>query len=509
MRTTIFLVAMLLAVGVEAQPMADYWQPVGKAQLQADYQFFRQVRNQTNSGLFKYRSPSEIDSVYDWGYKQIRDNTSLIEFYCILTAVTDFEGSTHNSTALPQKILNEIKTSGVGFFPLPVAFIQGKLIVNTQHSTIPLGAEVIQLNGLSIDEILARLHKYYTTDGFNVTGKYESLKQRFSRSFWYEFGPKDKFLIAYRLPNDPNIQRIQVDGSTWSEVQGQIAKRHSAPLDSLLSEHAAQKYQFEILNPRTARLTVRTFAIGDNAKDAEHKAYVAFLERSFGYLRQHPEVKSLIVDVRGNGGGSDPNDQVTFSYLAQRPFQENTSAFVNFQRIPAWKYVTYNAFFLIRPIAKWVFQRQLRKEFLHAQEGMFYARSGPDNTPRQPSPLAFRGQVYLLINPPIASAGSMFAAMVRGNTSSIVVGEETEGGYYGHNGHQQIGYRLPNTDIRTYYSIVNLEQDVPPRADQPRGRGVLPDHAVSQNYSDFIANRDAQLQYILTLIEQIAASSDQ
>jgi hypothetical protein len=509
MRTTLFLSALLIALGVQAQPQADYSQPVGKAKLRGDYDFFRRVRNQTNSGLFKYRSPKEIDSVYNWGYQQIRDSTSLIEFYRIILVVTDFEGSTHNNTALPSKALNQINTQASGFFPLPVAYIQGKLVINTQFSTIPLGAELIQLNGMPIDEILNRLHKYYTTDGFNLSGKYESLKQRFSRSYWYEFGPMDTFSIAYRLPNDPIMRMSQVDGTTWAEVQRQLSTRHSAVLDSLLSDDAAQKYQFEILNPHTARLTVRTFAIGDNAKDAEHKEYVAFLERSFGYLRQHAEVSNLIVDVRGNGGGSDPNDQVTFSYLAQKPFQENTSAFVTFQRIPAWKYVTYDAFFLIRPIAKWVFQRQLRKEFPHAQEGRFYARSGPDNTPRQPNPLAFRGQVYLLINPPVASAGSMFAAQVRGNTSSIVVGEETEGGYYGHNGHQPIGYRLPHTGIRTFYSIVNLEQDAPVRADQPRGRGVLPDTAISQSYADFITNRDTQLQYILTLIERKAASSDE
>lgn len=108
----------------------------------------------------------------------------------------------------------------------------------------------------------------------------------------------------------------------------------------------------------------------------------------------------------------------------------------------------------------------------------------------------------MLISPRIASAGSLFASLVAGKTSAIVIGEETMGGYYGHNGHTPIEYELPNTKIKTQFSIVNLEQDVPKKPNQMFGRGVIPDYKVSQTFDDFIKNRDAQMEYVLKLIEK-------
>ena len=67
----------------------------------------------------------------------------------------------------------------------------------------------------------------------------------------------------------------------------------------------------------------------------------------------------------------------------------------------------------------------------------------------------------MLISPAIASAGSLFAAMVAGNENTFTIGEETMGGYYGHNGHTPLAYKLPKSKISTFFSVVNLEQDVP------------------------------------------------
>jgi hypothetical protein len=94
----------------------------------------------------------------------------------------------------------------------------------------------------------------------------------------------------------------------------------------------------------------------------------------------------------------------------------------------------------------------------------------------------------------------MFAAMVRGNTSAVVIGEETMGGYYGHTGHGSLDYTLPHTGIGVTFFRVDLVQDVPWQSRQPVGRGVLPDYAVSQSLADFLANRDTQLQFALQLI---------
>ncbi len=210
----------------------------------------------------------------------------------------------------------------------------------------------------------------------------------------------------------------------------------------------------------------------------------------------------LIVDVRNNGGGSDPNDLVTFSYLTQKPYRENKSAYINFQNIPFLPYFVYEETETEKKLEeKNDFEAELKEEYPILKRKK-YPQDPKFNRLLQPDKNTFKAQVYLLISPRVASAGSLFASLVAGKTNATVIGEETMGGYYGHNGHTPIEYELPNTKIKTQFSIVNLEQDVPKKPNHMFGRGVIPDYKVSQTFDDFIKNRDAQMEYVLKLIEK-------
>ena len=121
---------------------------------------------------------------------------------------------------------------------------------------------------------------------------------------------------------------------------------------------------------------------------------------------------------------------------------------------------------------------------------------------REPNKNAFTGNIYLLISPRVASAGSLFAAMVAGNENTITIGEEAMGGYYGHNGHTDFGYILPKSKILTEFSIDNIEQDVPKKSNQFYNRGIIPDYNVKQTFEDFLNNVDTQMNFTLKLINK-------
>jgi len=318
-----------------------------------------------------------------------------------------------------------------------------------------------------------------------------------------EYGKQTTFKMDYIPYGSQEKKSIELPSISYAASRKNFSKRHSLPFDQDFYgrfKTPEEKYQFKQINSTTALLTVKTFSIGGHAKDPKHLKYVAFLDSCFQYLQQQPEITNLIVDVRANGGGSDPNDQITYSYLAPKPFVENTEAWVSANKIPYWKYIDLDIFFLAKPIARIMYTKSLRKEFSIEKDGRYYQGEDDDNIPRQPSPYGFKGTVYLLISPRVASAGSMFAAMVAGNTDAIIVGEETMGTYHGHNGHTSIGYTLPKSKISTYFSVVNLKQDVQPKANQVVGYGVRPHHQVSQSIADFMENRDTQMNHVLKLI---------
>ncbi len=309
-KLTIILLVFFDAFSLSGQP--EYQKPYGKRFLTADYQFFKQIRQLTNSGLYKYRSTSEIDSIFKWGLNQINDSTSLIDFYKILTEITDFEGSCHNDTQLPRNVKESIKKE-VSMFPLPVKIIEGKLLVNTRHGLIPLGSQITSINGYPATTIIQRLGKYYTTDGFSVKAKTFQLYSRFSLHFRYEFGPQKEFVVGYTEPNSNRTIQTKILSVSYTDYEYVNKMRHSLKFDSLVNYYEGMaKYSFVLINPSIAYLRLRIFTIGDNAKDPEHKTYRKFLDSCFTFLQQHKEVNKLIIDPRGNPGGSDPNDQILF-----------------------------------------------------------------------------------------------------------------------------------------------------------------------------------------------------
>lgn len=469
--------------------------------LKQDLTTFKEIREKANSGLYKYRTKTQIDSIYSWAFAQLKKPETVLDFYKIILQITDFEGSLHNDTTLPDEFQNKY-SSGKVFFPYPIKLIHNKIVVNLENNEIPLGSEIYSLNGIDTDKIIHAFYKYYTTDGLNLSGKAIGINGSFAKYFAIEYGPQDDFMVEYSLPHQTQKLSKKIASVSNEDRKANFKNRHSLAIDSLQYGKAKTKYSFKIITPNTALLSIHTFVIGMHAKDKEHLAYKKYLDSCFQILSKQPEIKNLIVDVRNNGGGTDPNDIVTFSYLTQKPFRENSSAYINFQKIPFSEYFVYEETETKKKLEeKNEFEADLREEFPKVK-GKIYPQDQKFNLLLQPDANSFKGQIYLLISPRIASAGSLFAALVAGNTNAIMIGEETMGGYYGHNGHTPIEYELPNTKIKTQFSIVNLEQDVPKKNNQIFGRGVIPDYEVSQSFDDFMENKDTQFEYTLKLIEK-------
>lgn len=474
---------------------------ISAEKLKQDLTIFKEIRKKANSGVYKYRTPKQIDSIYSWAFLQINKPKTLLDFYKIILKITDFEGSLHNDTTLPDDFQKKY-SSGNLFFPYPVKLIKNKLVVNFRNTEIPLGSHIHSINKIKTNDLLQVFYKYYTTDGYNISGKSIGIGSSFAKYFEIEYGSKKKFAVEYSLPNKTEKITKTIAGISNDARKENFKKRYSLPIDSLQYGKIKNKYSFQVVSSNISLLTINTFAIGKNAKDKEHLIYKKYLDSCFQYLSNNSQINNLIVDVRNNGGGTDPNDILTFSYLTQKPYRENASAYVSFQEIPFSNYFVYDEKEPQKQLEeKNDFEADLKEEFPKLEEEK-YPQDEKFNLLLQPNINNFKGQIYLLISPRIASAGSLFGSLVAGNTNAITIGEETMGGYFGHNGHTPIEYELPNTKIKTQFSIVNLDQDVPKKPNQIFGRGIIPDHEVQQTYEDFMQNKDTQFEYTLKLIDQ-------
>jgi len=473
-----------------------------------DLEVFKDLRIKANSGIYKYRTKEEIDSTYRWAFDEIQKSKTFGDFFNIVCALTDFEGSLHNDTSLPKEVHNLIRKEEKGYFPFPIKLVEGKTVFNIAEKDIPVGAEIISINNRSLDEIIPNLYKYYTTDGLNITGKSIGINYHFSKYYRLHYGLEDSFEVKYREHKSNDVQQTIFESVGYIDYYKNVKNRYSKPFDKPnyakhgeLGENG--NYGYKKLNDSTGLLTVNSFSIGGNGSAPEHLEYVEFLDRTFGKMKMDG-IKNLVVDVRYNGGGTDPNDLVTYSYLTQRNFSENKQAWISFRKIPYLKLnADSNLPYFIKILGVGRYNKQFRKAFPKTQDGGYYQDdTSSDHKVRVPNKNAFTGQIYLLISPRIASAGSLFAAMVAGNPNTTVIGEETMGGYYGHNGHVPLSYKLPKSKIETSFSVVNLEQDVPEKANQIYERGIIPDHIVPQTYKDYLNQTDTQMNFVLELLKR-------
>jgi hypothetical protein len=468
-------------------------------QVLADLALLQRLKEVAHAGSYKYHSKAQLDSAFAAARARVTGPLTVLEEYRLVAGLTDFEGSLHNDTTLPDSVQRALRAE-ISFFPYPLKIVAGQVVLNTSHAPLPLGAIICSINGVAASQLVRQLGKYYTTDGLNTTGKTVGFAKSFPEYYRLEYGPQTSFTVRYSLPAAPaHGAVVHLPAVRYATYQRAFAARHSQPSDCGFYEDLAPRYSFRLLpHLHAALLTIHTFELGED-DSPDHRRYARFLDSCFTRLRRTPAITRLVVDVRNNGGGDDNNDMLTFAYLARRPFRENQGAGVRFTQVPFRQYLTVEKDTAERAALVAEVAHTLRTDFGPGPGGHLRAKAR-SNPVFWPQPNRFRGQLYLLLGPRVASAGSMFAAMVRGNTPAVVIGEETMGGYYGHTGHCTLEYTLPHSGIGVSFAWVDLAQAVPRRPDQPFGRGVMPDYLVTQSLGDFLANHDAVLHRALGLL---------
>jgi hypothetical protein len=477
-------------------------EPFSKDKMIKDLEVFKKIRLKANSGLYKYRTKKQIDSIYNWADNKIQNISTYREFYNLITTLTDYEGSCHNNTSIPNKIRQNLRQENYGYFPLPIKWIDGKWLVNFEKGDIPLGTEIVSINKILISDIIPNLYKYQTTDGKNITGKRIGLRTHFARDFRLEYGLKDDFNIIYKRHNSNVMESITINDVSYADYYRNFRNRHSKPYDNIYYKHLKgnQKYNYKKIDSSTSMLIVKSFEI--NNSQSEFELYVKYLDSIFTSIKGN-NVKNLIIDIRFNSGGDATSLLKTYEYLADRKFSENKSAWISFRKVPFLRYIDSKIPKFLRPIGVFKYNKMFKEEFPVVKEGKYYEGDLSQNhIIRSPNNNVFSGDIYLLVNPESASAASNFGSLLASNKNVKVIGEETIGGFYGHNGHIPITYILPKSKIITDFSIVNVEQYVIEKPNQIYGRGIIPDYNVSQTYEHFINNKDTQLDYIFNLINE-------
>ncbi len=450
-----------------------------------DLHIYQEILEKSHSGLYLYTPKPVFDSIFKQA-NHIVENEDLSErdFYLLISNIHTQIRCGHSSTSPSEKIFQQIDTTKIVFLPFDVKFIKDSLILTKNFRSVDAGAQIIAINGKTVEEITSDAFKIMSSDGYNETFKYRQLEQYF---FYYYF-------ILYGESNTIKLKYIPYNSKVPSVIEINRLKEG----DFTFEEKELEPYYLTFVNDSKAILTVNTFST--NTKINQLK-FFRFLKKSFKEIHKKG-IETLIVDVRENTGGDDGNDMRLASYLINESFSENKYRQLKTLELPIYPEYLTNQWKEMMGLkdkndAKIVskMQKTLHREFYQAEDSLYYYKEKKIIHEKKRK-YGFYGNKYILISGNVFSGGALFSALVRDKSNAVFIGEETGGGYYRHTGSIPLEYQLPYSGIEISLFIVVAEQNVNQHL-FPNGHGTRPHFEVYPTRESVLNGQDIILQFVL------------
>ncbi|MEM7199781.1 MAG: S41 family peptidase [Planctomycetota bacterium] len=426
-------------------------QELTSAQMREDLEQLTEALQARHPGLHRYATQEEIAAAVAAAHQAIAEPLETLAFFRVIAPLLATVRCGH-TTARPGNGYVQSLMQHAKLLPCDVALLGDRTFVTSWHepaSSQPNGCELLSLDGVALSELRERLLPSMRGDGYIPTARLRELEQQFSLYYalLVDTKPEGEFQVEIRAPGQ---------STTTTSVAG---KRFSPPRGGL----DGAPIEFAVLPDEVGLLTVRTFSSG--AMERQDIDYRAFLRATFEQLRQD-EIGHLIVDLRGNTGGTDQMGALLVSYLCPE-------AFGYFERIEVT--ASYSGEGGIESDAA----------------GRRLVTEHPGTQPQEPADVPFGGKLALLVDGRTFSTAADVATVVHHKQRAIFFGEEVGGGYDGNSSgvmhtetlaHSGIMVRIP----LWMYTTANLGHE-------RRGRGVPVDYELQPTIDDVIAGRDPVL----------------
>jgi hypothetical protein len=279
--------------------------------LREDALALRRALEKYHPGIYWYTSREEFSIAWDSLNKKLDKPISEDEFFKLLLPVVAKVKCAH-TLFFPSV---EMISSG-SRFPLDLKFIGEKNYLMSDSSNqypIPKGSELLSINGKSMGEILNLLLPNLEAQGGNSGWKYVILENDFQNYYHYLIEHTESFKIEYVDHTNGRKEELIIKGSQEKKLRNHwrywYPDADGAPLKITYRD-----------DKQLAIITVRSFNKG------RYKSYQQdfdqLVAQYFKEIREKKVIK-LIIDVRGNEGGNQP--ERLYSYLAKEDTMQTHS----------------------------------------------------------------------------------------------------------------------------------------------------------------------------------------
>ena len=455
-------------------------------QLQQDYSVFRSVLEEEHPGLYWYTPQDSMNYYFDRGQSLLKDSLTEMGFRTVLSYVISKINCGHTSVRASKAYSRTADSLRPRPFPLSLKIWRDTAIVTTnlnrRDSLITRGVIITAIDGKPMQQVVDSLFQHLPADGYNLTHKYQLLSNRsgFGSLYTAVFGYKPQYKIDFidtlgvhksatlqiNFPRDTAAR-----GRALPRPQMGKRKQKKAILD------ATRSLRFDTAHTSVAFMDLNSFT-----RDAR---LPRFFKRSFKQLHKR-ETKHLVIDLRGNGGGSVTNSNLLTKYITKKPFKLADSLYAITRNSHYGRYQQNRLW-------NWLFMLTMTRK---RQDGLYHFGYFERKHFKPKKRFHYDGNVYILTGGNTFSASTLFIQSVTGQDNVFVVGEETGGGAYGNNAWLIPDVTLPNTGVMFRLPLFRLVIDKA----APKGWGAMPDVPALPSVEAIRRNKDYKVEKVYEII---------
>lgn len=491
-KLSLFLLFFLVAKSIYSQDFGGF-PKIEKEKLQRDLDLLYQGLNKFHSGMYWYTSKDSVDFAFQQAKSKISTDLNILEFHKIVAPLIALSREDHTDIFLPKNIKEEtIKNKNIQFLPLIVIFLGEKLYCLNNASTNTEKIETLEIekiNGETPKEIVLKIGNLFASDGYIKTVKFNDLKGfNFSKYYYYYYGLVENYEVKFKGISET----ITFKSLPLNQINANLNSKYSNKSQTGIDK---EPLQFKIVNSKTAYIAINTFDDLEIKKESKYKTLKKFLEQCFLEVKENGIV-NLIIDVSKNGGGTEGNEGLLYSYFGEN-YQKYTKVRVKTQKAILDNGVDKPIKLKVFGILERIFTNNKMKDgSLERKTSFGLGLMAYKKTPKN----KFKGNIYVIISPITYSGGSEFSNMMYSRGLATFIGQETGGGYYGNTSGYGRNLILPNSKITIEIPALQFVMNVEPKL--PFGSGVKPHYEVVPTINQYIDNENICLEYALKLINQ-------
>lgn len=331
--------------------------------------------------------------------------------------------------------------------------MQSKKAVQSRKKTtdnLPVGAEIVGIDGQTIPEWMVKIGEFIGSDEDDPVFEYVVAGYVFDfyRFLATEEHP-DYLEVDYVLKHDTIRQSVKL---TYPPIQ-LIQERFKA-IEKQQNKDSKSFGKFKMMG------NVGYFRF-PSFQDAHGKLYSEFLEKSFKKIRKKKGVETIVIDVRGNGGGNIQTELM--SYFVTEPQVVGAYTIDKRLKMKERKHIKKNDELFRR------YKKNMR-QFKRFERKHPQFNGQMINYPIDTS-LIFKGNIIVLTDEGTFSAASLLASQLKTLRNAQIMGSRAGGSFYVCNA-GTLTFKLPHSKISFILNPNTCASTLDPTAIDPHIKDV-------------------------------------